>query len=205
MSYQKRLKEFFSKHDPDRIYLAAKIARTFRGDEDTVFNRLEEIYNTGGPSSLTYKEIAPKPVPEKLEGHDDVAESIDAVIDDAQPVKKKGKLKKIIILILAVAVLGGGGYFGYDMFFAGHDDASHEEVSEDDHGDASHDEGHDTSHESSASSDVSHDAHDVLDSAHNESDSTHTEGADSTQIENSDSTTIQDIKDAAEALHVLGM
>ena len=205
MSFQKRLKEFFSKHDPDRIYLAAKIARTFRGDEDTVFNRLEEIYNTGGPSSLTYKEITPKPVPEKLEGHDDVAESIDAVIDDTKPVKKKGKLKKIIVLILAVAVLGGGGYFGYDMFFAGHDDASHEEVSEDDHGDASHDEGHDTSHESSASSDVSHDAHDVLDSAHNESDSTHTEGADSTQLENSDSTTIQDIKDAAEALHVLGM
>ena len=44
MSYQKRLKDFFKKNDPDRLYLAKQIARNFRQDEDAVFKRLEEIY-----------------------------------------------------------------------------------------------------------------------------------------------------------------
>lgn len=52
MSYQKRLKDFFKKNDPDRLYLAKQIARNFRQDEDAVFKRLEEIYQKGGPSKL---------------------------------------------------------------------------------------------------------------------------------------------------------
>ena len=44
MSYLVRLQNFFMKHDPDRLYLAKRIARAFRNDEDAVMNRLEEIY-----------------------------------------------------------------------------------------------------------------------------------------------------------------
>jgi hypothetical protein len=208
MSYQNRLKEFFSKHDPDRIYLAAKIARTFRGDEDTVFKRLEEIYNTGGPTSLTYKEITPKPVPKNIEAHEDDVDSIDSNTNNVEPVKKKSGVKKLIFILLAVIVLGGGGYYGYTMFFTGHDDASADEtqVSDEEHGDASHetvaDEGHGNTHEDA---ETTHETHTSTDSTHTElTDSSHTESTDSTHTESTDST-IQDIKDAAEALHVLGM
>ena len=55
MSYQKRLKDFFKKNDPDRLYLAKQIARNFRQDEDAVFKRLEEIYQKGDLLSLSIK------------------------------------------------------------------------------------------------------------------------------------------------------
>ena len=57
MSYLVKLQNFFMKNDPDRLYLAKRIARSFRNDEDTVLNRLEEIYAKGGPKKLKVKEI----------------------------------------------------------------------------------------------------------------------------------------------------
>ena len=102
MSFQKRLKEFFDKHDPARTYLVPKIAKSFRRNEDAVFKRLEEIYSSGGPSKLTYKELAPTPESEKVKipvhnnnsNADSNSENTDdAVVKDSKPVKKKGKLK----------------------------------------------------------------------------------------------------------------
>ena len=57
MTYLKRLKTFFMQNDPDRLYLAKKISRSFRHDEDAVMQRLEEIYASGGPKKLIYKEL----------------------------------------------------------------------------------------------------------------------------------------------------
>ena len=58
MSYLVRLQNFFMKHDPDRLYLAKRIARAFRNDEDAVMNRLEEIYAKGGPKKIKVKKLA---------------------------------------------------------------------------------------------------------------------------------------------------
>lgn len=211
MSFQNRLKEFFTKYDPDRLYLASKIARTFRGDEDVVFNRLEEIYKNGGPSKLTYKELAPKPSTKKREVHDEILDPSDSSVENSQPVKKKGKAKKFILIILILAALGGGGFYGYTTFIAGNDADSDETHASDDgdHGEGAHasDEGvnGDGAHESNSADnhgdthEASSDIHDS-DDAHESTDTTtHAE-----HIENTDST-IQDLKDAADALHVLGM
>ena len=47
MSYLVRLQNFFMKHDPDRLYLAKRIARSFRNDEDAPLldQNLDAIYN----------------------------------------------------------------------------------------------------------------------------------------------------------------
>ena len=39
----------------------------------------------------------------------------DELLEDVKP--KKSKLKKIILLVPVLAILGGGGYFGYKFFF----------------------------------------------------------------------------------------
>ena len=49
MSFLVKLQNFFIKNDPDRLYLAKRISRSFRNDEEAVMNRLEEIYAKGGP------------------------------------------------------------------------------------------------------------------------------------------------------------
>ena len=77
MSYQKRLKDFFKKNDPDRLYLAKQIARNFRQDEDAVFKRLEEIYQKGDLLSLSIKKITKsiepsRPVHSSAKDNDDV-------------------------------------------------------------------------------------------------------------------------------------
>ena len=56
MSFLVKLQNFFMKNDPDRLYLAKRIARSFRNDEEAVMNRLEEIYSKG-PKKLKVKEI----------------------------------------------------------------------------------------------------------------------------------------------------
>ena len=130
MSYQKRLKDFFKKNDPDRLYLAKQIARNFRQDEDAVFKRLEEIYQKGGPSKLVYKKIN-KSVetsrPERssaIDNHDVVIES-SGNIEASNPPKTK---KKLILISLIVLLLAVGGYFGFIMFTG---DSSHEEIEAD--------------------------------------------------------------------------
>ena len=90
MSYQNRLKEFFKQNDPDRLYLAKKIARSFRDDEDAVMKRLEEIYGSGGPSKLVYKELAESVKPSiPVKSHD--ANDTDIGIDDQKDDNNKPK------------------------------------------------------------------------------------------------------------------
>ena len=126
MSYQKRLKDFFKKNDPDRLYLARQIARNFRQDEDAVFKRLEEIYQKGGPSKLVYKEITKsieprRPVHSSTKDNDDVISESSENIEVSNPPKSK---KKLILISLTVLLLAVGGYFGFIIFMG---DSSHEE------------------------------------------------------------------------------
>ena len=92
-----RLKEFFKQNDPDRLYLAKKIARSFRDDEDAVMKRLEEIYGSGGPSKLAYKELSEVVKPTKsVKSHDSNDSDIDIADhqdDDNKPKSKKKKPK----------------------------------------------------------------------------------------------------------------
>jgi len=208
MSYQQRLKTFFLKNDPERMYLVNKIVKAFRDDEETVMKRLEEIYASGGPTKLVVKDLpkSSKPKVSAISSDGDLESNMDVdsnVIDEPidQPVKKKGKLIKIIILVVVLAILGGGGYFGYNMFFGG-DSGSHTEET---HEDNSHGDTHASSEETHAEAHASesNETHSVSDSAHaDEIDSTHSSGVDSTHNESADST-LKDIEDAAEALRVL--
>ena len=117
MSYLVRLQNFFMKHDPDRLYLAKRIARAFRNDEDAVMNRLEEIYTKGGPEKLKVKEIVsskktsskPNEISEDI-AKDDVSNPIE---DEVKPKKSKKKLFIAVGLVLALA--GGGAGFYMSM------------------------------------------------------------------------------------------
>ena len=125
MSYQKRLKDFFKKNDPDRLYLAKQIARNFRQDEDAVFKRLEEIYQKGGPSKLVYKEITKSIEPSRTlhssdTDQDNVNSESSVDVSVSKPAKSKKKLILISLIVLLIAV---GGYFGFIMFTG---DSSHE-------------------------------------------------------------------------------
>ena len=128
MSYQNRLKEFFKQNDPDRLYLAKKIARSFRDDEDAVMKRLEEIYGSGGPSKLVYKELTESVKPtisvKSHDANDSVIEIADHQDDNTKPKSKK----KLIIIVSAVILLGVGGFFGATMFMgSGEDNSSNED------------------------------------------------------------------------------
>ena len=110
MSYLVKLQNFFMKNDPDRLYLAKRIARSFRNDEDTVLNRLEEIYAKGGPKKLKVKEIT---APTKNDSsnsskkHENVSnDELKNNLDDIQPQKSK---KKLFIALFIVLLLAGGG------------------------------------------------------------------------------------------------
>lgn len=110
MSYLVKLQNFFMKNDPDRLYLAKRIARSFRNDEDTVLNRLEEIYAKGGPKKLKVKEIT---APTKNDSsnsskkHENVSnDELKNNLDDIQPQKSK---KKLFIVLGIVLLLAGGG------------------------------------------------------------------------------------------------
>ena len=184
MSYQKRLKDFFKKNDPDRLYLAKQIARNFRQDEDAVFKRLEEIYQKGGPSKLVYKKITKSvepsiPVRSSIDNDDVVSESSEN-IDVSNPPKSK---KKLILISLIVLLLTVGGYFGFIMFTG---DSSHEEHIEVDHVHAEH--SSDESHH-----DIEADEPQITDQA---SDSSSDE-----RVEND--STLNEIIEAAEVLEII--
>ena len=114
MSYLVRLQNFFMKHDPDRLYLAKRIARAFRNDEDAVMNRLEQIYTKGGPEKLKVKEIVsskktsskPAEISEDI-AKDDVSNPIE---DEVKPKKSKKKLFIAVGLVLVLAGVGAGFY-----------------------------------------------------------------------------------------------
>jgi uncharacterized protein HemX len=178
-------------NDPDRLYLVKKISRAFRHDEDAVMQRLEEIYASGGPSKLKFKEISKSPKNEvsDVEINDNINDSDNVTTDEIgkSNEKKKGGLKKIIILVIAIAALGGGGYFGYNMFMseAPSDDTHSEEGI---HVEASHDNHSESSHDQVVNDSIINDVESKINQAEAEKDST-----------------IEDIKDAAEALHVIGL
>ena len=205
MAYTQKLKKFFMQHDPDRMYLAKKISRAFRNDEDAVMKRLEEIYSTGGPKKLTYKTLE-KPTKKLVQNTEDQTNEQTTLISEQEieaPVKKKGMLKKIIIIVLSIAVLGGGGYFGYTMFIGADHDDSHSDATHDDshsndvHDNHSEDESHTSNHSEAKHDDHSEASQAVSDSLIDDVES---------KIEQAEKdSTIEDIKDAAEALHVIGL
>ena len=185
MSYQKRLKDFFKKNDPDRLYLAKQIARNFRQDEDAVFKRLEEIYQKGGPSKLVYKKInksieASKPVRTSAIDNEDVVSESPENIEVSNPPKTK---KKLILISLIVLLLAVGGYFGFIMFTGDSSNEEHIEV-DDVHAEHSLDE---------SRHDIEADEPQITDQA---SDSSSDE-----QVEND--STLNEIIEAAEVLEII--
>jgi len=185
MTYLKRLKTFFMQNDPDRLYLAKKISRSFRHDEDAVMQRLEEIYASGGPKKLTYKELSMSTsttTSNKVE-NDLVSQGVAETSNETLP-KKKGKLKMVIVLVVAIAVLGGGGYFGYNMYIG----LSHDET----HVEDSHEQ---TNHDDDQHSEYTH----INDSIVKDVESKIEEAEKGDQKDS----TIEDIKDAAEAIHLI--
>ncbi|MAJ06573.1 MAG: hypothetical protein CL827_06905 [Crocinitomicaceae bacterium] len=140
MSFLVKLQNFFIKNDPDRLYLAKRIARSFRNDEEAIMNRLEEIYSKGGPKKLKVKEITSKsktPIVKKSpasEDKDDNAQKPEEFKDE-KPKKSKKKLFIIIGVVLALAG-GGAGYFftiGSDNSHETEDSQSTESHDSEDH------------------------------------------------------------------------
>lgn len=125
MSYLVKVQNFFLKNDPERYYLAKRITRTFRGDEDAVMARLEEIYAKGGPKKLKVKDLSP-PVKKSDSSSVNTEEKeivLESISEASNPKKSKKKLFIIVGLILA---LGGGG-FGFYLTMGGEE--SHDEES----------------------------------------------------------------------------
>ena len=106
MSYLVKVQNFFLKNDPDRFYLAKRITRTFKADEDAVMARLEEIYAKGGPKKLKIKDIAPAVNNKKV---DPLSDS-NAVENSSSDIPKKSKKKLFIIigLVLTLTIIGLG-------------------------------------------------------------------------------------------------
>ena len=126
MSYLVKVQNFFLKNDPERYYLAKRITRTFRGDEDAVMARLEEIYAKGGPKKLKVKDLAPpfkKPVTSSLNIEE--TETVLELSSEASTTKKSKK--KLFIIVGLILALGGGG-FGFYLTMSSeesHDEESH--------------------------------------------------------------------------------
>jgi hypothetical protein len=146
MSFSVRLKKFFEKHDPERIYMIKKIVRNFAAKEDDVMARLEEIYASGGPSKLVSTGKIKKS--KLVENHSDNSSleeqlNLDAEnSDDNAPVVEKKSKKKLIVVIGLVVVLAIGGYFGFSFFVgSSNNDDSHavEAAEHDTHGEISPD------------------------------------------------------------------
>ena len=111
MSYLVKVQNFFLKNDPERYYLAKKITRTFRGDEDAVMARLEEIYAKGGPKKLKVKDLAPtvkKPVSSSVN-----IEETETVLEPSSEVSTPKKSKKKLFIIVGLILALGGGGFGF--------------------------------------------------------------------------------------------
>lgn len=146
MSFSVRLKKFFEKHDPERIYMIKKIVRNFAAKEDDVMARLEEIYASGGPSKLvsTGKTKKSKLVDKNIDDSSIEEQlNLDAdSSDDIAPVVEKKSKKKLFIVIGLVVVLAIGGYFGFSFFTgSSNNDDSHavEAAEHDTHDEQGHD------------------------------------------------------------------
>ena len=125
MSYLVKVQNFFLKNDPERYYLAKRITRTFRGDEDAVMARLEEIYAKGGPKKLKVKDLAPpvkKPVISSVN-----IEEIETVLETSSEASTTKKSKKKLFIIIGLILALGGGGFGFYLTMGSEE--SHEEES----------------------------------------------------------------------------
>ena len=126
MSYLVKVQNFFLKNDPDRYYLAKRITRTFREDEDAVMARLEEIYAKGGPKKLKVKDLAhsvKKSVSSSVN-----AEEKDIVLESSSEASSPKKSKKKLFIIVGLIIALGGGGFGFYLTIGGkesHDGESH--------------------------------------------------------------------------------
>ena len=126
MSYLVKVQNFFLKNDPDRYYLAKRITRTFREDEDAVMARLEEIYAKGGPKKLKVKDLAP-PVIKSISSSVN-AEEKDIVLESSSEASSPKKSKKKLFIIVGLILALGGGGFGFYLTIGGeesHDGESH--------------------------------------------------------------------------------
>jgi hypothetical protein len=126
MSYLVKVQNFFLKNDPDRYYLAKKITRTFRGNEDAVMARLEEIYAKGGPKKLKFKDLAPQ-VKKPVSNTETTQETQTVLESNSESITPKKSKKKLFIIVGLLLALGGAG-FGFYMTMGheeSHDDQTH--------------------------------------------------------------------------------
>ena len=80
--------------------------------------RLEEIYGSGGPSKLVYKELAESVKPSiSVKSHD--SNDSDTEIADHQDDNAKPKARKTYYNSFSSYLLGVGGFFGSTMFMGG--------------------------------------------------------------------------------------
>jgi hypothetical protein len=124
MSYLVKVQNFFLKNDPERYYLAKRITRTFRGDEDAVMARLEEIYAKGGPKKLKVKDLAPS-VSNPISSNDNL-EEIDTVLESSSEASTPKKSKKKLLIIVGLILALGGGGFGFYLSI-GNEESNDEE------------------------------------------------------------------------------
>ena len=124
MSYLVKVQNFFLKNDPDRYYLAKRITRTFRGDEDAVMTRLEEIYAKGGPKKLKVKDLTP-PVKKSISSSDTL-EDIETVLESNSETGNSKKSKKKLFTIIGLILALGGGGFGFYLSI-GNEESNDEE------------------------------------------------------------------------------
>jgi len=124
MSYLVKVQNFFLKNDPERYYLAKRITRTFRGDEDAVMARLEEIYAKGGPKKLKVKDLAP-PVKKPVSSSVNIEET-ETVLEPSSEASTPNKSKKKLFIIVGLILALGGGGFGFYLTM-GSDESQDEE------------------------------------------------------------------------------
>jgi len=124
MSYLVKVQNFFLKNDPERYYLAKRITRTFRGDEDAVMARLEEIYAKGGPKKLKVKDLSP-PVKKPVSSSVNIEET-ETVLEPSYEVSTTKKSKKKLFIIVGLILALGGGGFGFYLTM-GSDESQDEE------------------------------------------------------------------------------
>ena len=139
MSYLVKVQNFFLKNDPDRYYLAKRITRTFRGDEDAVMARLEEIYAKGGPKKLKVKDLAP-PVKKSISSSVNIEET-ETVLESSSEVSTPKKSKKKLFIIVGLILALGGGGFGFYLTMGGKENQDEKTDSSDVHAsDSTHNE-----------------------------------------------------------------
>jgi len=124
MSYLVKVQNFFLKNDPERYYLAKRITRTFRGDEEAVMARLEEIYAKGGPKKLKVKDLAP-PVKNPVSSSINIEET-ETVLEPSSEASTPNKSKKKLFIIVGLILALGGGGFGFYLTM-GSDESQDEE------------------------------------------------------------------------------